>query len=301
MSILVGKNTKIVIQGITGREASMITRHTLAYGTQIVAGVTPGKGGQAVLGVPVYDTLAAACRQHEINAAITYVPPAFAYDAVAEAIHCGIKFIYVPTENIPQHDAVKLLGLARRAGARIIGPNSVGLISPGERAKLGAIGGDAPERCFVPGPVGIISRSGGMTAELAWMVKRAGLGVSTAVSIGGDPLIGSTPRDLLEMFQRDEETQGVVLFGEPGTTFEEDVAEFLKAGGFTKPLVCFVAGRFAEDLPEETVFGHAAALISRGVGKPSVKLHRLSQAGALVATDFEDIGEQMRRALEHKD
>jgi len=297
MSILVGKNSKIVIQGITGREASMITRHTLTYGTCIVAGVTPGKGGQEMLGVPVYDTLSVACRSHEINTSVTYVPPAFACDAVAEAIHCGIGLIYIPTEGIPQHDAIQLLNLGRRAGVRIIGPNSVGVISPGERAKLGAIGGDAPQRCFVPGSVGIISRSGGMTAELAWMIKRAGFGVSTAVSIGGDSLIGSTPRDLLRWFQFDSDTKAVVMFGEPGTTFEEDVADLLQAGGFTKPLVCFVAGRFTEELPEETVFGHAASLISGGAGKPSTKLFRLEEAGALVARRLEDIGKLIQQTI----
>lgn len=297
MAILVNRHSQIVIQGITGREASMVTRHTLAYGTRIVAGVTPGKGGQEVCGVPVHDTLAAACRYHRIDTAVTYVPPAFVYDAVAEAVACGIRFAFIPTENVPRHDAMKLLALARRAGVRVVGPNSVGIISPGERVKLGAIGGDNPERCFLPGPVGVISRSGGMTAELAWMVKRAGFGVSTAVSIGGDALIGSTPRDLLQMFQADPETRAVVMFGEPGTTLEEEAADFVEQGGFTKPLVGFVAGRFVEELPEETVFGHAAALISGKVGRPSAKISRLREAGALVAEDFEDLIPLVREAM----
>lgn len=297
MAILVDRHTRIVVQGITGREASMVCRHTLAYGTQIVAGVTPGKGGQAVEGIPVYDTLEAACREHEINTSMVYVPPAFVYDAVAEAVAKGIKLIWIATENIPQQDVMQFLALARHAGARVIGPNSVGIISPGERVKVGAIGGDNVERCFVPGNVGVISRSGGMTAETSWMVKRAGYGVSTAVSIGGDALIGTTPRELLELFQQDPETRAVVTFSEPGTTFEEDMADSLAAGKFTKPLLSYVAGRFTEEMPEGTVFGHAGAIISGGQGKPSTKMQKLRQAGAYVAEDFEDIIPLLQQVL----
>ena len=267
----------------------MVTRYTLAYGTSIVAGVTPGKGGQHVEGVPVYDTLATACREHDINTAITYVPPASAYDAVAEAIHCGIPLICIPTENVPQHDAIRCLALARRAGVRVVGPNSLGIISPRQRVKLGAIGGDNPGRCFSPGPVGIISRSGGMTAEVAWTVRQAGFGVSTAVSIGGDALVGSSPRDILQLFQADEETRLVVYFGEPGTAFEEELAEFLSSEGSCKPLLCLVAGRFTEEMPEGTVFGHAASLISADAGRPSIKMRRLEEAGAMVADSLEEL------------
>ncbi|MBO8167887.1 MAG: CoA-binding protein [Thermoanaerobacteraceae bacterium] len=297
MAILLDRNSKIVIQGITGREASMVTRHTLDYGTPIVAGVTPGKGGSDVHGVPVYDTVKAACAEHEINTAVVYVPPAFVYDAVLEAIGSGIKFIFIATENVPQLDAVKFLALARREGVRIVGPNSVGIISPGERMKVGAIGGDNVERCFVPGHVGVISRSGGMTAETSWMVKKAGFGVSTSISIGGDPLIGSTPVDLLELFENDPDTHAVVTFSEPGTRFEEDMAEFVARGGFTKPLISFVAGRFTETLPEGTVFGHAGAMISGGTGKPSQKMKKLREAGAYVAEQFDDIITLLQQVL----
>ena len=289
MSILVDRDSKIAIQGITGREASAVTRYTLAYGTSIVAGVRPGKGGQNVEGVPVYDTLAAACCEHDINTTMTYVPPAAVYDAVAEAIHCEIPLICIPTENVPQHDAIRFLALARCAGVRIVGPNSLGVISPAHRAKLGAIGGDNPGRCFSPGPVGIISRSGGMTAEVAWTVRQAGFGVSTAVSVGGDALVGSSPRDILRLFQTDDETKLVVYFGEPGTAFEEELAEFLRIEGSRKPLLCLVAGRFTEEMPEGTVFGHAASLISANAGRPSAKMHRLEDAGALVADSLDDI------------
>lgn len=297
MAILLDKNSKIVVQGITGREASMVVKHSLAYGTKIAAGVTPGKGGQKIEGVPVYNSVKEAARDHELNTSVVYVPPAFVYDAVLEAINNGIKFIYIATENIPQIDAMRFLRLAQKEGVRIVGPNSVGVISPRDRVKVGAIGGDNVERCFVPGNVGVISRSGGMTAETAWMVKRAGFGISTAVSIGGDAMIGSTPRELLELFEKDTDTRAVVTFSEPGTTFEEEMAEFVKAGGFSKPLISFVAGRFTEDLPEGTVFGHAGTMISGGAGKPSQKMTKLAEAGAYVAQSFDDIITLLQKAL----
>jgi succinyl-CoA synthetase alpha subunit len=286
-----------VVQGITGREASMVTKHTLAYGARIVAGVTPGKGGQEVHGVPVYDTLKAACAAHQLNTSVIYVPPAFASDAVAEAVANGIKLILIPTENVPQKDAVKCLALARRAGARVIGPNSVGMINPADRVKLGAIGGDNVERCFVAGPVGVISRSGGMTAEVSWMVKRAGYGVSTSVSIGGDALIGSTIKDLLALFEADPQTRAVVIFSEPGTSQEEEAAEFIRQGRFTKPLIAYIAGRFTEAMPEGTVFGHAASIISGNYGRPSLKAAQLQKAGAYVLENFDDLIPTLQQVL----
>ncbi|AVX31316.1 MULTISPECIES: CoA-binding protein [unclassified Carboxydocella] len=297
MAILIDRNSKIVIQGITGREATMVTKHTLAYGTKIVAGITPGKGGQDVEGVPVYDTLKAACREHELDTSLVYVPPAFVFDAVMEAIANGIKLILIATENVPQKDAIKFLNIAQQRGVRIVGPNSVGMISPGERVKLGAIGGDNVERCFVPGPVGVISRSGGMTAETSWMVKRAGYGVSTAISIGGDALIGSSIKDLLALFEKDPETKAVVTYSEPGTSFEEEAAEFIKSGGFTKPLISYISGRFTESMPEGTVFGHAGAMISGGTGKPSTKMAKLKEAGAYVLEKFDDMIPTLKKLL----
>jgi succinyl-CoA synthetase alpha subunit len=289
MAILVDKDSKIVIQGITGREASMVTKHALAYGTRIVAGVTPGKEGQDVAGVPVYDTLKRACQERELNTSVIYVPPAFAYDAVMEAIGNGIKLIVIITERIPRSDVAKFLIAARKANCTIVGPNSVGVINPEDRVKLGAIGGDNVERCFVPGQIGVVSRSGGMTAECSWMVKRAGFGVSTSVSIGGDPLIGSSPKAILTMFGKDPKTNAIVMWGEPGTSYEEDVADFIKEGGFTKPLIAYIAGRFVEEMPEGTVFGHAASIIEGGMGKPSDKMERLRGAGCYVADNFNDI------------
>jgi succinyl-CoA synthetase alpha subunit len=289
MAILVDKDSKIAIQGITGREASMVTKHALAYGTKIMAGVTPGKEGQSVEGVPVYDTLKRACQGFEINTSVVYVPPAFAYDAVMEAIGNEIPLIIIITERIPQQDAIKFLSTARRANCTVVGPNSVGVITPEDKVKLGAIGGDNPERCFVPGNVGVISRSGGMTAECAWMVKRAGFGVSTCVSIGGDTFIGSPPREVLGMFEEDPKTKAVVMWGEPGTKYEEDVAEFIKKKGFTKPLIAYIGGRFVEEMPEGTVFGHAASMIEGGKGKPSNKMAALREARCYIAEKFNDI------------
>lgn len=297
MSILIGQHSRIVIQGITGREAAMITKHTLDYGTPILAGVTPGKKGQDVHGVPVYDTVKEAVEQHAVNTSLIVVPPAFALDAVLEAIANEIKVIVVTTENIPQMDVVKILAVARKEGVRIIGPNTVGMINPKHRIKLGSIGGDNPERCFVPGKVGVISRSGGMTAETSWMVKRAGFGVSTSVGIGGDSLIGSNIKDLLELFEQDPDTEAVVTFSEPGTSFEEDAAEFVKKGGFTKPLISYVAGRFTESMPEGTVFGHAGAMISGDVGRPSLKMNKLREAGAHVVEHYDEMIEVLQSVL----
>lgn len=223
--------------------------------------------------------------------------PRLVFDAVKEAIANGLKLVWIATENVPLQDALRFLHLARQTGVRVVGPNSVGIISPGRRVKVGAIGGDKAERCFVPGCAGVISRSGGMTAETSWMVKRAGYGVSTAVSCGGDALIGTTPAELLEMFEQDTETRAVVTFSEPGTTFEEEMADLLERGKFTKPLISYVAGRFTESLPEGTVFGHAGAIISGGQGKPSQKIVRLRQAGARVAERFDDIIELLQQAL----
>lgn len=297
MSILLGKESRIAIQGITGREAAMVTKHSLNYGTRILAGITPGKQGQEIHGIPVYDTLRTAVCRHGINTTVVYVPPAFVYDAVLEGIACGVDLILIATENVPQRDAVRFLTRAKRAGVRVIGPNSVGMITPEQRLKIGAIGGDRVERCFAPGRIGVISRSGGMTAESSWMVKRAGFGVSTAVSIGGDALIGTSIRDLLVLYEQDLQTEAVVTFSEPGTNFEEEAAALLRAGGFSKPLFSFVAGRFTENMPEGTVFGHAGAMISGGSGKPTSKMLRLREAGAYVLERFDDLIPLLREVL----
>lgn len=298
MAILIDQNSRVVIHGITGREASMVTKHTLEYGTKIVGGVTPGKLGSTVHGVPVFNTLKSLLKEHEANVSLIYVPPAAVLSAVEEAVDNGIKLIVIITENVPQHDVMKILHLAKESEARVIGPNSVGVINPGCKVRLGAIGGDNPDRCFVPGRIGVISRSGGMTAETSWMVKKAGFGVSTSISVGGDPIIGCPPVELLKMFENDPETDAVVMFGEPGTSFEEDAADLIKKGGFTKPLIAYIAGKFTEEMPEGTVFGHAAAIISKGTGKPSIKMKKLSEAGALIANTFDEIIVNLQKVMQ---
>ncbi len=289
MTRLIDGSLRLLVQGITGREASMVTRHMIDYGTQVVAGVTPGRGGQDVQNVPVFDTVHDAIEASQPNASLVSVPPSATLDAVSEAIANRIPLVLIATEGIPQHDVLQMLELADEAGTVIIGPNSVGVIRPSESVKIGAIGGENPERAFVPGRIGVMSRSGGMTAEIGLTLRQAGYGVSTAISVGGDALIGSTPATLLREFQEDTETDAVVLFGEPGTRFEEDVAHRIESGQFTKPLVALIAGEFTETLPEGTAFGHAAAIIEGDSGRPSKKRAALRQAGAQVADELDQI------------
>jgi succinyl-CoA synthetase alpha subunit len=279
----------VVVQGATGREASMVVAHMNAYGTRVAAGVTPGKAGAEIDGTPVFDTVAAAADAvGAIDASIVYVPPLATLDAVAEAVEAGVPLLLVVTENVPLHHSMRLLDRARGGGTTVIGPNSVGVISPRARLKLGAIGGDRPERAFVPGRVGVISRSGGLTAEVGLQLKRAGLGVSTAVSIGGDAMIGTSPADLLRRFREDGETEAVIYVGEPGTRLEQELADELAADG-RLPVVALVLGQFMEEFPQGTVFGHAGAVIERDRGGPSEKKRRLAEAGAHVAESFDDL------------
>ncbi len=298
MTLFFHEPPRVVVQGATGREAAMVVGHMNAYGTRVLAGVTPGRAGNVVDGVPVFDTVASAASTcGPFDVAIVYVPPLAALDAVSEAVAAGVELVLVVTENVPLHDSVKLLALARAAGVAVVGPNSVGLISPGRRLKLGAIGGDDPDRAFVPGRVGVISRSGGLTAEVGLQLKRSGLGVSTAVSVGGDAMIGMPPAGLLRRFRDDDETDVVVYVGEAGTSLEEELADELGSDGST-PLVALVLGEFMEEFPRGTVFGHAGAVIERGRGSPAEKKRRLAEAGAAVAESFDElilaVGEMVR-------
>lgn len=297
MSILFPENPKIVIQGLTGREATMVAGHMLAYGCKVHAGVTPGKGGAEVHGIPVFDTIRAACPARPPDVSIIYVPPLAAYEAVVEAIDAGTGMILIITERIPQMDMVKMIRLAETAGVDMVGPNSVGIINPGLKVKLGPIGGDDPTRCFRPGTVGVISRSGGMTSETSYMVKQAGLGVSTSVSIGGDSLIGSSPAKLLKLFQTDPDTEAVVTYSEPGTAYESEMADLVESGGFTKPLISFVTGKFVETMPSGTTFGHTGAMIAADYTKPTAKIKRLREAGVMVAEEYGQITELIKKAI----
>jgi succinyl-CoA synthetase alpha subunit len=287
--MLLDCNTKILVQGITGREASAMTEDMLAYGTRIIAGVTPGKGGQSVHSVPVYDTVAEAQQRHSCDASIISVPASGVLDAAAEAVAHGIKLLLIMTERVPRLDTARLLSLARLADCTVIGPNTLGLIRPGI-AKMGTIGGivDNVRRSFRPGRVAILSRSGGMTTEIASFLTSRGIGQSIAVGVGGDPIIGSDFCDLLDLLEADPSTEALVIYGEPGGTAEERVAEKLCQRKSRLRINAFLSGRFVDDL-EGVRFGHAAVIVEGNRGSVGGKTAALRAAGVFVADKFDDI------------
>lgn len=297
MAILADEKTRIIVQGITGREAAAATRDSLEYGAKVVAGVTPGKGGAEVYGVPVYDTVQAAVEAHPADASVVSVPAAFARDAAMEALETGIRLVVILTERIPRRDVVEVTTRAREREARVVGPNSLGLISP-DRTRVGMVGGRAADvrKAYMRGPVGIQSRSGGMTTEIANLLTQHGIGQSTCVSIGGDPIVGSTYVDLMPLFEADPETRVMVIFGEPGGGSEEALAEYVVARRPRLPVVAFIAGRFADEMPGVR-FGHAAAIVEGELGSTRGKIARLRQAGVLVAEEFSEIVELVRQSL----
>jgi len=274
LSILVDETTRLVVQGITGREGEFHTRQMLAYGTKVVAGVTPGKGGMEVAGVPVLDTVAQAVAATGANTSIVYVPARFAPDAIYEAVDAGIRLIVCITEGIPALDMVRACEYVRSHGARLIGPNCPGVISPG-KAKVGIM----PGQIHAPGPVGLVSRSGTLTYEVVDALTKAGLGQTTCVGIGGDPIIGTNFLDVLEMFQADPATEAIVLIGEIGGTDEERAARYI-AGHVTKSVVAYIAGRTA---PPGKRMGHAGAIIEGGTGTAAEKIAALQAVGVAVA------------------
>lgn len=297
MSILVDKNTLVLIQGITGSEGSRACQEMLSYGTKVLAGVTPGKGGQKVGEIRVYDTVKEALRRHRgINTSLIAVPAAFTKDAALEAIEAGIPLIDILTERVPSQDSAFILHYARLKGIRVVGPSSVGIISPG-KAKIGSIGSSEISRVFKAGSVGLISKSGGMTAEIASVLSGRGLGQSTVIGIGGDRIIGSDFADLLALFAKDPETKAVVLFGEIGGTYEEQAAEFIKKSRFKKPVVAIIAGRFTKSLPKDTVLGHAGAIVARGRGSYESKVKALKSAGVIIAESVEEIPALLKRSF----
>lgn len=276
MSIIASPEARVVVQGITGNEGRFHASRMLDYGTKVVAGVTPGKGGQEVEGLPVYDAVEEAVGQHQADTSIIFVPPRFAHDAALEAINAGIKVLVVITEGIPQKDEIELIAQASQKGAIIVGPNCPGLISPPHRVKVGIM----PAHIFAPGKVGIASRSGTLTYEIAWHITSAGLGQSTCVGIGGDPIIGLDFIAVLEMFKEDPETEGVVLIGEIGGNAEEMAAAYIKDTGYPKPVVAYIAGRMA---PPEKRMGHAGAIVMGNVGTAKSKIEAFAAAGVPVA------------------
>ena len=283
MSIIVDEGSRVLVQGITGNEGRFHTASMLAYGTGVVAGVTPGKGGQEVEGVPVYDTVAEAVSDQGANASIMFVPARFARDAVLEAIDVGIETVVVITEGIPQRDAIEFVGRARkRDNVTMVGPNCPGLISPAHKTKVGIM----PSHIFTPGRVGIASRSGTLTYEIAWHISRVGLGQSTCVGLGGDAIVGLDFIKLLEMFKDDEETEGVVLIGEIGGSAEESAARYIAETHYPKPVVAYIAGRVA---PPGKRMGHAGAIIMGEVGTAKSKTGAFTDAGVPVADKPSDI------------
>jgi succinyl-CoA synthetase alpha subunit len=296
MAIILDENTRVVVQGITGREGSLRTKYMQDYGTRVVAGVTPGKGGSEVHGIPVYNTVKEAIRaQGKIDAAVTFVPGPLLRGAVYEAIDAGIKFVCSPVERIPVHDVIDMVSYARKHDVQLLGPGSLGMISPG-KAVVGWLGGsvDWANTLFDPGPIGVISRSGGQSGTVPWALKVAGLGISTALHIGTEPVLGLTMADVLKEFEKDEQTKAVAVFGEIGGTLEEEAAEVVASGEFTKPLVVFIAGAWA---PEGMRFSHASSIVEKGRGTAQGKMKALTEAGAYVVDSPEEIAPKIKELI----
>ncbi|MCK6554310.1 CoA-binding protein [Candidatus Binatia bacterium] len=297
MSILITRDTTFIIQGITGREAVNMTRECLDYGSKIVGGVTPGRAGRDIYGVPVYDTVAAIAKEKSVDGSVIAVPPAFTRDAVYEALECGIKILVIVTERIPRYEVAQMVELARLRGARIIGPNCLGVLSPGE-AKMGGLGGRAEDarKAFTKGPIGVMSRSGGMTTEMCNTLTAAGLGQSTAVSIGGDAVIGSTYADLMPLYEADPETMAIVIYCEPGGRMEAELARYVVERKSRLPIVAFMAGRFMDEMPGMR-FGHAGTIVEGKADTTAEKIARLEAAGISIAERIEDIPALVRKRL----
>jgi succinyl-CoA synthetase alpha subunit len=290
MSILVDKNTRLLVQGITGSEGSFHTQRCIEYGTDVVAGVTPGKGGSEHLGVPVFNTIEKAIAETRANASLMFVPPPFAADGILEAAEAGVPLVVCVTEGIPVLDMVKVHRYLRGKPTRLVGPNCPGVMSPG-KCKAGIMAGEI----HLTGNVGVISRSGTLTYEVVSQLTALGIGQSTCVGIGGDALPGSTFVDILKLFEEDRDTKAVVLIGEIGGTMEQEAAEFISQE-MTKPVVAFVAGSTA---PPGKRMGHAGAIITGSAGKASRKIEALSQAGATIAPTPAEVGMTVREVLQN--
>lgn len=288
MSILIDEKTRVLIQGITGKQGTFHAAQMLDFGTRVVAGVSPGREGEAVHGIPVYNTVERAVERHGANASIIFVPAPFAKDAAFEAIAAGIKLVVVITEHVPLHDAMMLKAYARSKNATVIGPNTFGVISPG-KSKIGIM----PNHIYKPGPIGVVARSGTLSYEIALSLSDAGLGQSTVVGMGGDRIVGLSFIDLLQQFENDDETEAVVLVGEIGGTAEEEAAEFIK--GMSKPVVAYLAGREA---PPGKRMGHAGAIIERGRGTYESKVKALEAAGVRVAALPWEVAALMKEVMQ---
>jgi succinyl-CoA synthetase alpha subunit len=297
MSILINQDTTVIIQGITGREAVNLTREGLDYGTKIVGGVTPGRAGRDVYGVPVYDCVRDITSKTHVDGSIVTVPPRFTRDAVFEALEAGVKLVVIVTERIPRGEVAQMVELAKLRGARIIGPNCLGILSPDE-AKMGGLGGPAVNvrRAFKKGPIGVMSRSGGMTTEICNTLTASGLGQSTAVSIGGDAVIGSTYAELMPLFEADPETKAIAIYSEPGGRMEAELADWVRENKSRLPIIAFMAGRFMDEMPGMR-FGHAGTIVEGKADTTADKIKRMQAAGISVAERIEDIPALVKERL----
>jgi succinyl-CoA synthetase alpha subunit len=299
MSILVDDKSKVLVQGITGREGMIRTQLMKEYGTQVVAGVTPGKGGGSIQGVPVFDSVEEAWEKTgEIDISVVFVPASLVKNAALEAVDAGVKLVVIVPDRVPIHDVLEISRFAESKGARFVGPNTLGLVSPG-KAVLGMIGGRA-ERArewFRPGNIGVSSRSGGMTSAISYYLTRAGLGQSTIIHVGGDVVVGLSHPEVMELFEQDEQTEMAVMFGEIGTSQEERVADLIEAGNFTKPLIAYIGGKAAKP---GTRFSHAGAIVEGTKGSYPSKVARLKEVGVHVVDAIADIPLKAVELLKNK-
>lgn len=289
MSVLVNKNSRIIVQGFTGKEGTFHAEQMIAYGTNVVGGVTPGKGGQMHLGRPVFNTVEDAVKKAGADTSIIFVPPAFAADAIIEAAASGIKVIVAITEGIPVQDMVRAKAYISDKGVRLIGPNCPGVITPDE-AKVGIM----PGFVFKRGPIGLVSKSGTLTYEAADQIAKTGLGITTAIGIGGDPIIGTTTREAVELFMNDPETEGIVMIGEIGGGLEAEAARWIRANGNKKPVVGFIAGQTA---PKGRKMGHAGAIVGGTDDTAAAKMRILAENGITVVESPAQIGATMKRVM----
>jgi succinyl-CoA synthetase alpha subunit len=301
MSILLSEDFTFIVQGITGREAVNLTRECLDYGSRVVGGVTPGRKGREVHGVPVFDTVEQVVDSlgYVPDGSVVTVPPAFTKDAVFEALARGIRLIVIVTERIPRRDVAEMVELADRNSARIIGPNCLGVIVP-EVCKMGGIGGPAKDaaKAYSPGPIGVMSRSGGMTTEISSTLTAAGLGQSTAISIGGDAIIGSTYAELMPLFEADDQTEGIVIYTEPGGRMEAQLSAWVTENDSRLPIVAFMAGRFMDDEEMKGMsFGHAGTIVEGTEDTATEKIARLEAAGIPVVERIDEIPDAVKEKL----
>jgi succinyl-CoA synthetase alpha subunit len=296
MSILIDQTKRVLVQGITGREGMTRTKLMVGYGTNVVAGVTPGRGGQEVEGIPVFDTIEEAWEKAgPLDVSVLFIPAPLVKSAALEAIDAGVKLLVIVPDRVPIHDVLSIAKRAKEANAKFVGPNTLGVLSP-DKAVLGMMGGRAASArsWFFPGPVGISSRSGGITSSMAYYLAREGIGATTLVHVGGDAVVGLPHPEVMKLFEQDPDTKAVVMFGEIGTSQEERVADLIEAGKFTKPLIAYIGGKAAKS---GTRFSHAGAIVEGGRGTYEGKVNRLREVGATVVESFMDLPKATKEVL----